>query len=428
MFKFIVQKKLESYVKKYFKKHPDVKLVVVAGSVGKTSTKIAIATILSEHFRVRLHEGNHNTHMSAPLAVLGVEYPSQFRSFKAWRLAFRAAKDRINNPTDVDVIVQELGSDRVGQIPHFGAYLFPDIAVITAVSPEHMEYFHTIDAVAREELSVASFSKQVLINRDDIDSEYAKYLTNPSINTYGTSAAAEYYYISNNYTAKDGHDGLFVIPESTNPTPASIHVIGEHMLRPAIAAGAVASKLGMNATEIARGLAKIRTLPGRMNMLRGVNNTTIIDDTYNSSPLAAQSSLRELYQLPSPQRIAVLGSMNELGETSAMEHEKLGKLCDMNELAWVVTVGDEAEKFLAPAAKSKGCQVRSFKDALQAGAFIHSVLEQDAIILFKGSEGNIYLEEAIKIILHSTDDEKQLVRQSSEWMKRKSKYFEKDFK
>jgi UDP-N-acetylmuramoyl-tripeptide--D-alanyl-D-alanine ligase len=190
MFKFIVQKKLESYVKKYFKKHPDVKLVVVAGSVGKTSTKIAIATILSEHFRVRLHEGNHNTHMSAPLAVLGVEYPSQFRSFKAWRLAFRAAKDRINNPTDVDVIVQELGSDRVGQIPHFGAYLFPDIAVITAVSPEHMEYFHTIDAVAREELSVASFSKQVLINRDDIDSEYAKYLTNPSINTYGTSAAA----------------------------------------------------------------------------------------------------------------------------------------------------------------------------------------------------------------------------------------------
>ena len=69
MFKNYIQKRLEKYVRKYFKAHPDVKLVVVAGSVGKTSAKVAIATVLSERYKVRLHEGNHNTEISAPLAI-----------------------------------------------------------------------------------------------------------------------------------------------------------------------------------------------------------------------------------------------------------------------------------------------------------------------------------------------------------------------
>ena len=423
MFKNYVQKRLEKYVKKYFKKHPDVRLVVVTGSVGKTSTKVAIATVLSERYRVRLHEGNYNTHMSAPLAILGIDYPGEIRSISAWRSVFKAAKDRIKLPTDVDIIVQELGSDRIGQVQHFSTYLKPDIGVITAVSPEHMEFFLTLDNVAKEELAVANFSKQALINREDIDGVYSKYLTNANVNTYGTSSIAEYNFISESYSVEDGHRGLFNCPEFNEPLPAEIHVYGEHTLRPAVAAAAVAAKFGMNEAEVARGLTKIRPLPGRMNILRGAKNTIIIDDTYNSSPLAAESSIRELYKISAPQRIAVLGDMNELGDTSVAEHEKIGKLCDMNELAWVITVGDEAEKFLAPAAKTKGCQVRSFKTSIQAGGFVRSVIEEGAVILFKGSQGGIYLEEAVKIILHSTADEVHLVRQSPEWVERKTAFF-----
>ena len=128
-----------------------MKLVVVAGSVGKTSTKIAIATVLNEKLRVRLHEGNHNSELSAPLAILGVEFPSNLRSFGAWWNVFTAVRHRIRRPADVDVIVQELGTDAIGQIPHFGTYLKPDIAVVTSVAPEHMEFFKTLDAVAAEE-------------------------------------------------------------------------------------------------------------------------------------------------------------------------------------------------------------------------------------------------------------------------------------
>ena len=425
MFKSNIQKRLEKYVKAYFKNHPEVILVVVSGSVGKTSTKVAIATILSERFRVRLHEGNHNDVLSSPLAILGVEYPKNIRNVWEWRRAFMEATQRIKAPTDVDVVVQELGSDRIGQVPHFGTYLHPDIAVVAAVSAEHMEFFKTLDNVAAEELSVANFSELALINKDDIDGIYAKHLKNAAINTYGTSASAEYHFISMDNAAKEGNVGLFYAPELSDPMPAAIKLIGEHTLRPIIAALAVGIKLGMDTSELTQGLTNIRPLSGRMNSLKGIKNSLIIDDTYNSSPLAAESSLRVLYQLLVPQRIVVFGDMNELGKTSEAEHKALGHLCDPNELSWVITVGPQSEKFLAPAAKANGCQVKSFQNALLAGAFVRSVIADGSAVLFKGSQGGIYLEEAVKAVLHSAKDESQLVRQSPDWMIKKNEFFSK---
>jgi UDP-N-acetylmuramoyl-tripeptide--D-alanyl-D-alanine ligase len=424
MFKSYVQKRLESYVKKYFIKHPEVKLIAVTGSVGKTGTKMAIGTVLSERFRIRMHRGNHNDVLSAPLAILGVEYPTNIRSIGQWLAVFAACKKRIDEPTDVDIIVQELGSDRIGQVPHFGTYLTPDIGVVAAVSAEHMEYFKTIDTVAAEELSVANYSKAALINKDDIEGKYAELLTNPNVNTYGTSASAEYHFDSQDYNIEDGHIGMFYAPELKDPMPATVRVIGEHSLRPITAALAVGLRFDMNTTELERGLKKIAPLSGRMNMLSGVNDTYIIDDTYNSSPLAAQSSLRVLYQLLVPQRIVVFGDMNELGSTSTAEHEELGKLCDPTQLSWVVTVGEQSKKYLAPAAKSNGCQVKSFDNALLAGAFVRGVAEDGAAILFKGSQGGIYLEEAVKEMLRSSEDESKLVRQSPQWMATKNEFFE----
>ena len=161
-----------------------------------------------------------------------------------------------------------------------------------------------------------------------------------------------------------------------------------------------------------------------MSPLRGIDGSTIIDDTYNSSPAAASAALQTLYLTTTPQRIAVLGSMNELGDSSAEEHQILGDLCDPSLLGWVITVGEEANKYLAPRARAKGCQVHECKTALEAGAFARKVMERDAVALFKGSQGGIFLEEAVKMVLYSTSDEDHLVRQSAEWMKTKQAYFE----
>lgn len=424
MFKKYIQKKLEKSVRKYFTTHPEVKLVAVAGSVGKTSTKIAIGTVLSQALRVRMHEGNHNSELSAPLAMLGVAYPEDIRSFGQWRTVFKAVRQRIKQPADVDVVIQELGTDAPGQIPHFGTYITPDIAVITSVAPEHMEFFHTIEAVAAEELSAANFSKTVLINRDDIAGMFANNITNPNLNTYGTTDTAEYRFETSEYMQVEGSAGIFIAPEWSVGLSATLHVLGEHSTRAAVAAGAVAVKLGLAPEVIASGLAAIRPVIGRMNVLPGVRDTIIIDDSYNASPLAVASALRTLYQMSAPQKIAILGSMNELGEVSPAAHAEVGKLCDPTQLAHVITVGEEAAKYLAPAARTAGCQVVSVRNALEAGAYANRFLEPGAALLFKGSQGGIYLEEAIKIVLRSTEDEERLVRQSREWLDVKQEFFQ----
>lgn len=421
-----VLKRLEKAVVDYFVAHPTVKLVVVAGSVGKTSTKISVATMLAQKYRVRLHEGNHNTPMSVPLAILGVPYPENVRSFFAWHDAVKAAREKILAPAEVDVIVQEIGADRPGDIAAFGRYLKPHIGVVTAVTPEHMEFFKTIDAVAKEELSTANFSQLALINRDDVDGHYAEFLTNPNIDTYGTSASAEYHFEQQDFSIEQGHVGTFVGPEVQSPISATVKVLGDHNLRPAIAAAAVGMKLGLSADEIKTGLEKIRPIPGRMNLLRGLDGSTIIDDTYNSSPAAAVSAVQTLYSLEATQRIVIMGSMNELGEASAAEHEKLGALFNPDMVEWVITIGQDAAKYLAPAARSKGCQVKSFQNAIQAGAFAHSVLKPGSLVLAKGSQGDVYCEEAVKILLHTQADIDKLVRQSPAWMATKEAFFEKN--
>lgn len=424
MFKQFIQKKLERYVVKYFQKHPEVKLIVVAGSVGKTSTKRAIATLLSQRYRVAMHPGNHNTHMSVPLAILGIEYPGNLKSIGAWLSVFAAARKRIKDPTGTDVIIAEIGADHPGDIAHFGTYLKPYVAVVTAVTPEHMEFFNDIESVAKEELTAANFSQLAIVNRDDIEGRFASFLTNTNVDTYGTTGVAEYRFEIQDFDVEHGYSGQVIAPEFEEEIPATIKVVGEHSLRPVMGAVAVAVKMGLRPNEIAAGLALIKPVPGRMNILGGIDGTVIIDDTYNSSPVAASAALQALYSLQAPQHIAILGSMNELGVVSAAEHEKLGALCDPTILSWVITIGDEAEKYLAPAARARGCQVKSFKSALDAGAFARSVAEPGAIILAKGSQGGIYAEEAVKILCVMSEDD-ELVRQSPEWMAIKDAFFSK---
>lgn len=422
MLKKILARILAHYVKRYFKNH-NVKLVIAVGSVGKTSAKIAIATVLGEKFRVRTHEGNHNGELSAPLAILGVKYPDDIRSFSAWREVFAAAKLRIKEPQDVDVIVQELATDHPGDIPSFCKYLRPDIAIVTSVGLEHMENFSSLDAVAREELSIASSSAYTLINRDDVDARFAKYAQTENISTYGLNSQAEYHLEQITSLGLDGGAGSFVSP-TWEPIPVTLQLVGEHSLKSAVVAGAVGAKLGLTASEVATGMAKIRPVNGRMNVLRGVKGSMIIDDSYNATPMAVGAALKTLYSLDTPQRIAILGSMNELGGISPKAHAAIGEICKPEKLDWVVTVGDMAAQFLAPVAHRNGCQVKAFKSSIAAGGFVNSIIRPGAVILVKGSQNNIFTEEAVKILIHDGADEKRLVRQNEAWMRIKRAFFD----
>ncbi len=415
---------IEHQTRRFLKRHKP-KIIAVVGSVGKTSTKLAITTVLKQRFRVLVQEGNYNADVSVPMTIFDLPMPpaARLKSPTEWLKQLWYMELKIHRPFLFDALVLELGTDKPGDIEHFRKYLRPDIAVVTAVTPEHMEFFKTIDAVAQEELSITNFSELAIINRDDIDETFARYVNNSNIDTYGTSGVAEYHYLTEDFEAGTGFAGKFVSPEF-GEQQVVLKLAGEHNVKAAVAAGVVGIKMGLSQTEIVNGLTAIRPVQGRMNILRGLLDSTIIDDTYNSSPAAAVAALQTLYLFPSKQKIAILGSMNELGEFSQKAHEEVGTMCDPTLLDWVVTIGEDAEKFLAPAAAKRGCQIRSFKSPYEAGAFVHSVLHPHATILAKGSQNGVFAEEALKILLHATEEESQLVRQEPDWIARKEAMFD----
>lgn len=426
MFKQYIQRKLERLVKRYFQAHPEIKLITVVGSVGKTSTKNMIATILDQKYRIggAMNDNNYNTEMSAPCGILGIKYPRNIRSIREWHRVFKAARARIKQAATVDLIVQELGVDKPGDMAMFGRYLRPDLTVLTAITPEHMENFGTMEAVAAEEIAAVNFSKAAFINRDDIDGSFARFISNPAITTYGASRVAENRIEVDDFSPAKGFSGRFVGLRAPEGFAIEVKAYGEQILRAVTAAIAVGLEFGMTVAEIQAALKQVVPSHGRMNLLKGLKNSLLLDDTYNSSPAAAREALRALYNFPdTSQRIAVLGSMNELGAVSMAAHQELGALCNPSLLEWVVTVGDEANRYLAPAARAQGCQVKTFNTALEAGGFVNKVLRPNSVVLFKGSQNKIYLEEAVKIVLASVEEQRFLVRQSEDWLKLKNDYF-----
>jgi UDP-N-acetylmuramoyl-tripeptide--D-alanyl-D-alanine ligase len=156
-----------------------------------------------------------------------------------------------------------------------------------------------------------------------------------------------------------------------------------------------------------------------MQRLVGVKDSVIIDDTYNASPEAVLIALDALYTFPRRNKVAILGMMNELGKISEIEHRKIGKYCDPKILDLVVTIGKDANHFLAPEARQNGCRVYEAKDAKDAGQYVFDHLKEDSVILAKGSQNGVFAEEALKPLLANKADVAKLVRQSDYWMSKK---------
>ncbi|MDB5181834.1 MAG: Mur ligase middle domain protein [Candidatus Saccharibacteria bacterium] len=407
---------LESQVRRLRKKH-NFKLVAVVGSIGKTSTKLAIAHALEPSRRVMYQTGNYNDRVTVPLVMFGRKLPSLF-NVPAWVKIFLLNEKTIRLPYFYDVVVVELGTDKPGEIARF-AYLEPDITVVTAITPEHMECFKTLDGVAKEELTVCDFSKKILVNADDTP---AQYLEGRGVLTYGQNPSNTYKVTNYESQGLQGADVELQLA-SEPPFQAKAHILGRQGMKILLAAAAVGQLIGLTDDELQRGLQEIRPFAGRMQILTGIKGSTIIDDTYNASPAPVMAALDVLYAADAPQRIAILGNMNELGEYSEEAHVTVGSYCRPDMLDFVVTIGPDAEKYLAPAARAKGCTVHSFSSPYEAGDFIAKQLKEKAIVLAEGSQNLVFAEESLKPLLADKADEHKLVRQSQYWLNIKSKQF-----
>lgn len=415
--KILVCRILENQVVRLRKRHK-ITVIAVVGSVGKTSTKLAIAHTLEPTRRVIYQSGNYNDRLTVPLVVFGRNLPHLFNVL-AWIRIFLANEKTIRSDFFYDIAVLELGTDHPGDIARF-AYLKPEIAVVAAVTPEHMEYFSTLDAVAREELSVCDYSKQVLVNADDTAETYLKA---KKVLRYGISKAGNDFW-AKSYKSKgvQGSDVILQLRERVT-IAARAEILGEQGVKIVLAAAATAQLAGLSQAEIQKGIKEVKPFAGRMQILAGVNGSTIIDGSYNASPAPVKAALDVLYATKTPQRIAILGNMNELGSYSQQAHEEIGKYCQSDKLDLVVTIGVDANRYLAPAAKAMGCTVKTFESPHDAGKAVLSHLKKGAVVLVEGSQNGVFAEEAIKPLLANKDDAAKLVRQSDSWMRIKQKQF-----
>ena len=400
-------------------KRNNFKVVAVAGSVGKTSTKLAVANVLKAKYRVQYQDGNYNDLVSVPLIFFGEEMPSLLNPL-AWIAIFRRNAEQIKNPYPYDVVVIEVGTDAPGQIREFAKYLKIDLAVLTAVSPEHMEFFDDLDAVAREELDILKMSTKLLYNKDMVDSKYLNGIETPIV-SYGLKQKADFQTVD--VVFKDDKSDFTVLKDGSPFLKTSNDLISEPQLYSVTAAVTMAVELGLSAEEIDKGLHNIHPVSGRMQRLAGINNSLIIDDTYNSSPEAMKAALQTLYRLDAPHKVAILGNMNELGKYSKEAHEEIGIHCESSKLDLVVTIGPDANQYLAPIAKNRGCRVVTFDSPYKAGEYLKPLIEPGSVILAKGSQNGVFAEETVKMLLANAADSQKLVRQSPEWLKKKSKAF-----
>lgn len=397
------------------------KIIAVTGSVGKTSTKLATAQVLSSKYLVLAQKGSYNSETGVPLSLFELESPSPAWNPFAWVWIFLRIAWKLVTPYPYQIVVQEIGADKPGDIKRILRYITPEIGVVTAVHSVHTELFGSLENIFKEKSLVALKSKRAVINGDDtlLRERLLSHLTIPTT-TYGIEKDASW---------KPSGIERNEIGELTmvfGDTVVQTHMVARHGLYALLAAGAVGEIFGIEKMEIYKQLSVVQPASGRMRVLEGKNGSTLLDDSYNASPGAVVRALETLREFPGLRKIAVLGSMNELGEMVREGHERVGDAVAQEGVDLLVTIGENANTYLAASAMRGGLLAESCvktKSPAEAGKYVARILRQGDVVLVKGSQNGVFSEEALALMLKNSGDRKNLVRQSSSWMAVKRKQF-----
>lgn len=431
-------------------------IIAVTGSVGKTSTKDAIYAVLKKKSAfVRKSEKSMNSELGLPLTVIGV--PNAWHSPSAWLNNIQKGLELLfRRKPYPDCLILEIGADHPGDIKRVVKWLHPNISVLTRVSdtPVHVEFFKSPAEVFEEKAALVRGTKKggtVALFADDkkiinLKSELLE--KGLKVITFGNNEAADvqgsnfgFEFVRDSASDENSNENIpagsaetlkkslvcrfdltlkNIESENKTKTTSYKNPLGRTGMYPLLAAAAVGVAKGLNIEQISSGLNTYEAPKGRMNVISGINGSTVIDDTYNSSPDAAYSALQTLRELTcSGRKIAVLADMMELGKYSAEEHRKIGKEA-AKIVNILVTVGPRS-KATGEEAVSNGLSpdmLKSFDSAEDAADFMHHEIRTNDIALVKGSQ-SMRMERVVKALLPDPGKAKELlVRQEPEWLEK----------
>ncbi|NQV93057.1 hypothetical protein HQ403_00990 [Candidatus Kaiserbacteria bacterium] len=400
------------------------KVIAVTGSVGKTSTKDAIFTVMSTSFFVRKSEKSFNSEIGVPLTILGCS--------NAWNNPILWTKNIIEGFMLIVLknhypkwLILEVGADRPGDIENITTWLKPDIVVVTSLPdvPVHVEYFDSPEDVIKEKEYLVKALKPdgvLVLNYDDERVRAFKQTYRHTAVTFGFELGSIFRASHDNSSIRNKHVS-FRIDSGGSSVPVIIKgTFGRQHIYPALAAFAVGSSQGLDIASMAGSYEHHITPPGRMKVIDGIKKSIIIDDSYNASPLAMKEALTVLGDLSvSGRKFAILGDMMELGTYSVEEHRKIG--VQVAESAdRLFTIGIRA-RGIAEGAEKGGMEKRNmfhFEDSIKAGYELSQMLERGDVALIKGSQ-SIRAERIVKeVMAHPEQASGLLVRQDKEWFNR----------
>ncbi len=430
MLKQVMQLKLKMLAKLILKKYQP-QVIGITGSVGKTSAKDAIYSLLSQKFSARKNINNYNNEIGVPLTIIGFTSPG--KSIFGWMSLFvRAGKLLVTQDENYPkILVLELAVDHPGDMDYLLDIIKPWIGVLTFIGPVHLENFNSLEDILEEKAKlIADLSSDecAILNFDNELVKQAAKKTKSEIISYGFNSdcqlrAKEVNFIFGDRIEGDKLTGISYKLSYKNTTiPIYLPgVLGSPAVYASLAAAAIGLKYGMNLVEISQALKNFKAPTGRLNIIKGVKNTTIIDDTYNSSPQSCAVALEIASKIELPtgaRKYAVLGDMLELGSISEKSHLDIGKLVQKYKFDKLIVVG-ERSRDIARGAEKAGLgkdNIFHFNFSPEAGKFLQEQINESDLALVKGSQG-IRMEKIVKEIMSEPLLASELlVRQDQAWL------------
>ena len=370
------------FIQKLKKRQLDI--VGITGSAGKSSTLFACQAVLSSHFKIKTNNG-YNSESGLPLSIIGLKI-TDYNLLSWLKIVFLCPIKLLINWQSYDILILEMGVDSPAWPKNMDFLLSvaqPNIAIFLNVNSVHLVNFKNLDQIAQEKAKMVNSAKTAIINHQD--RLVKKYTQNKNIlNITPTKIKFDNFYLPDIYQISFG------------------------------AALSLARIFNINYNEAIKNIQTNFVLPpSRSSILDGIKNTTIIDSSYNSSPIACTELLKFLTTFKT-QKIAVLGDMRELGNSSQEEHQKIYDLA-IKSADLVISVGPETKKYF-------GDKSKKFTYWWQAAEFLKDEIKGGETILVKGSQNIIFLEELVKSILKNPKDSKKLCRQSPYWLKVKANF------